>query len=543
MLKKYLLVLVIITNTMIRAQVNCVPSYTTGCSLGDKINLFRIKGESGAEININTTLIACNTPSYVDTTDHTTIINLTRGKSYWGQVQCGFEKNYITIWIDGNDNGLYENNERIANNLLVGTTLTNINLFIPLLTPTGNHTLRVRNVYYDPAPVAPTDPCSAYTWGETKDFRVNIAASGSSYTVASYSSFGACYNAVGKMTVDPASLSGSSYIPIVDSLNALVAQLYPNGNDLGTISTNYYLHNGPVRQTISGQYYLNRNFTISVTKQPTTTYNLRLPYKNTELNALIDQLGSGVTSQFDLAMTKITGNTCLTNYISQSPLLYFPTGFGTISGDRFVDITGINGFSTFFLHGGSTVLLPLTLSSFYGEVTGQSNTLYWNTASEQNNHKFIIETSIDGSHFTEIGKVLSKAINGNSNSLIHYSFIDLNPVQSKQYYRLKILDNMGSATYSQIITLKRIINGKINLEIVDIRPNPTSNVVFFNLLGTKGNVNVSIRDISGKLVIRKGSVRGNNFSIDLSSLANGTYILEATDVTLNEKAFCRVVKQ
>jgi hypothetical protein len=526
------------------APNNCVPLYSTGCTGGDKIDLLRLKGES-TELYINTAAVACATPAYIDSTDHPTIIDLSRGKSYWGQAQCGFSNNYISAWIDGNDNGQFENSERIISNLLVGTTLTNLNFFVPLSTPLGNHRLRVRNVYYGTAPTAPTDPCISYTYGETEDYTVNIIAGGTPYTIASYTpvSATACYDGIGKMTVDPASLSGVSYIPIVDSLNSLVAQIYPNGNNLGTVSANYFINTtGTVRQTETAQFYLDRNYTISVTTPPTTTYNLRLPYKNTELNALIAQPGSGVVDQFSLVMTKTTSNVCSPQFISASPVLYFPTGFGTISGDRFVDITNITGFSSFFLHGGSTPL-PVTLTNVRGEITGATNTVSWITATESNNRKFVVERSLNGSSFAPIGEVATRATGGNSSVALNYNFVDANPVQGKQYYRLQMVDNGGRTTYSQIVTLRR---GGGKLEIVDVRPNPTTGNLYFNLLGVNNNsqFTLTLRTIEGKAVLVK-----NNFIplgagvIDMSSLANGLYILEATDVRTSEKALFKVVKQ
>ena len=279
------------------APPNCVPFYGGGasenCAGGDLITLFRLKGES-SELNINTGT-ACNSPTaYVDSTDHPVVISMARGKSYWGQVQCGFASNVIAVWIDFNDNGLFEANEKLLNNLTVGTTLTNINLFIPLTAALGNHRMRVRDVYQ---PSGTIDPCAFYTWGETEDYTVNIAAGGASYTVANYASTGTCFTAVGAITVDALSNNNGNYVPLVDSNNALVAQLYPQNNNLGRVTTSYYKHNGPVRQDAGGRYYIDRNVTINVATQPTTPYNLRFPFLNAELNALIAQPGSGVNQR------------------------------------------------------------------------------------------------------------------------------------------------------------------------------------------------------------------------------------------------------
>jgi Secretion system C-terminal sorting domain len=202
--------------------------------------------------------------------------------------------------------------------------------------------------------------------------------------------------------------------------------------------------------------------------------------------------------------------------------------------------TGMTGFSEFAIGGELGVSLPTTLTnSFTGTVHAFSNILYWATTTEINNNKFVIQRSANGSSFAAIGEVATKAVNGNSNIALNYNFVDANPVQGKQYYRLQMVDNGGRITYSPIVTLRR---GAGKIEIVDVRPNPTTGTVYFNVLGTSNNINVAVRDLSGKEVIRKGLVQSNSFSMDLSKLATGMYILEAIDVKSNEKAVFKLVK-
>jgi len=61
--------------------------------------------------------------------------------------------------------------------------------------------------------------------------------------------------------------------------------------------------------------------------------------------------------------------------------------------------------------------------------SSKSNTLHvkWTTISEQNNDHFEVQASVDGKTFVTLGKVNSKAINGNSNQVLSYDFsADLN---------------------------------------------------------------------------------------------------------------------
>ena len=529
------------TFTVQSTPPNCVPLYTDGCTDGDVISSFRLKGESTQLISITGT--TCTPNAYVDSTDHPTLVDLARGKSYWGQIQCGFANNYITIWIDGNDNGLFEDNERLMNNLLVGTTLTNINFHIPLSMPTGIHRLRIRNVYSFAGPAAPTPACASLGFGETEDYRVNILAGGSTYSVATYASTGTCYNGVGVMTVDSASNNTiAGVIPIVDSLNALVAQLYPNGNGLGRVTTSFYKHNAAVRQDAGGRYYLDRNITITTARTPTTTYNLRFPYLNAELNALIAQPGSGVTSQFDLGMTK-NSDLCLNAIGTTGGSFHSPTGFGSIGSDQFLDFTALSGFSSFYLHGGSTPI-PVTLLSFSGRKDGAVNRLTWTTTTEQSNRGFDVQRSVDGRNFETLRFVPSQAQGGFSSNNLNYTFTDDTPVGATQYYRLRQVDLNGRYQMSQVVRIKGSMSPVLSVQ--SIFPNPAvSKVAMLVDAPARDRIQVSIVDIAGRVVANHSftvEMGTNTIQLDVDRLQSGTYLIKMVG-TQGEAGVSKFIKQ
>ncbi|RYD92908.1 MAG: hypothetical protein EOP54_20045, partial [Sphingobacteriales bacterium] len=206
--------------TTVSAPPNCVPQTTNGCTFDDKITLFRVKGAGGTELNINTGT-TCNANAYTDTTDHPTVVTLVRGESFWGQMQAGTTGDYVTLWLDGNDDGIYSNSERIMNNMLANDQdPSSFTLYIPASTPVGNHRLRARLVYFFDAPTAPIDACANYTYGDTKDFLVNITNVGSIHNVSTYAPGTSCYDAAGDLTIDAASNNnGTTPVFIVDSSN------------------------------------------------------------------------------------------------------------------------------------------------------------------------------------------------------------------------------------------------------------------------------------------------------------------------------------
>jgi PKD repeat protein len=188
----------------------------------------------------------------------------------------------------------------------------------------------------------------------------------------------------------------------------------------------------------------------------------------------------------------------------------------------------------------SCVVLSLSGLKLNAAITGVTNTVYWTTESENNNNKFVVQRSTDGNVFAPVGEALTKAIGGNSTNPISYNFVDAFPTEGRLFYRLQIIDNSNSFKYSPVVTLKR---GNNKLEIVDIHPNPTNGIVYFNVLGFNNNVSIRLTDVNGKVLINKGIVQNNNFTIDMSKLASGIYLVEAIDASNGEKSIHKVIKK
>ncbi len=86
------------------------------------------------------------------------------------------------------------------------------------------------------------------------------------------------------------------------------------------------------------------------------------------------------------------------------------------------------------------------------------------------------------------------------------------------------------------------MSGSVNLEIVDVRHNPTTDLLFFNIIGGSGYVNLTLRNVQGQAIINKTMVQSNTSYLNLSHLQNGIYLLEAIDIKTNSKAIYRILK-
>lgn len=93
------------------------------------------------------------------------------------------------------------------------------------------------------------------------------------------------------------------------------------------------------------------------------------------------------------------------------------------------------------------VTLPVNLLSFDAIENGNDALLDWVTTKEEALAGYVVEKSVDGIHFYELGDV--KAASSNYNSIQNYQLTD-NHFTRTAYYRLKIQDIDGKIYFSQI---------------------------------------------------------------------------------------------
>lgn len=177
----------------------------------------------------------------------------------------------------------------------------------------------------------------------------------------------------------------------------------------------------------------------------------------------------------------------------------------------------------------STVVLPVELLSFSGEINSKFINLQWQTASEINNEKFEIEFSRSGKEFKKAGEIKG---NGTSMEQKDYKFDIQNPQNGLNYFRLKQIDFDGHFEYSKVIIIKFRDS---NRTVGDFYPNPTSsglvNIDYTSEI-TK-DIDVSVFDVAGKLVVNQNySVLSgsNNLVLNLSEIEKGIYFVRFGDI-------------
>lgn len=176
------------------------------------------------------------------------------------------------------------------------------------------------------------------------------------------------------------------------------------------------------------------------------------------------------------------------------------------------------------------VVLPVKLSSFTGKGVLNGVQLSWTTESEKNNAHFEILRADESKFFNKIGQVKGT---GNSDASINYSFLDRNPLNGTNYYKLNQVDNDGKSEEFGPVAVS--MNGKTMS--LSVYANKESGIINLNVnANIEEQAAVKIFDISGKLVLEQNISlqNGNNdYKLSLSNATSGVHIITLTANGLN----------
>ncbi|HRF19043.1 MAG TPA: T9SS type A sorting domain-containing protein, partial [Chitinophagaceae bacterium] len=310
-----------------------------------------------------------------------------------------------------------------------------------------------------------------------------------------------------------------------------LAEIFANGQTLGTVTSCFYKHSGAIR-TQGSVRYLDRNITITPQFQPASPVRIRLYFSKAEFDALDADPLSGITTISDIKILK-NQDACGSSVSSTTSLInpVYAEAHGT---DGYVVQANVSSFSSFYF-GSSNLTLPLHLITFTANFFNGSVLLKWETEQERNTDYFVIERNT-GAGFVNIGTI---AAGGNTSTRSFYDYTDNKAAglgfQSAQY-RLKTIDKDGSFVYSSVV----FISFADLLTRLQINPNPVADGIAKVSITSPAEqqANWKIIDNSGRIVL-KGIVqlsRGlNGFSIMTGSLSTGIYYLEVSTRVHNNK--------
>ncbi|MEJ5261919.1 MAG: T9SS type A sorting domain-containing protein, partial [Ignavibacterium sp.] len=174
-------------------------------------------------------------------------------------------------------------------------------------------------------------------------------------------------------------------------------------------------------------------------------------------------------------------------------------------------------------------IIPVELSSFVANVSGNDVKLSWKTATETNNSGFEIQRS-SGGEFKSIDFV---AGHGTTTTPQTYSYSDKNLRAGRYSYRLKQIDLDGKFEYSTVVEVE--VLGPKEFSLAQNYPNPFNPSTTINFsLASDSKVTLKLFNILGQelmTVLNSNLSAGNHkINFDGSSLNSGVYIyrLDAT---------------
>lgn len=181
-------------------------------------------------------------------------------------------------------------------------------------------------------------------------------------------------------------------------------------------------------------------------------------------------------------------------------------------------------------------VLPVTLRTFTATRSNSTILLKWETVTEQNSRGFYIERNLGANKWQTLGFVTTRAVNGNSNSPLAYTYTDINDAKGIIQYRLRQVDYDGKHAYSQI----RAVRAPGQKLKTIVYPNPSADgkvsVVFPD---TEVPRDVFLADLNGRIIKQWKGIRSNYLQID--NLMAGFYTIRIIDAETGEQSVEKVV--
>jgi hypothetical protein len=207
-----------------------------------------------------------------------------------------------------------------------------------------------------------------------------------------------------------------------------------------------------------------------------------------------------------------------------------------------------NGYPYLKWQNPSGTPLPVELFSFTANVSdGRSIKLNWETKTEINTNKFIVESKSNLTYWVAVATVNAS---GESNSPKQYSFTSKNLKADNYQFRLKMIDNNGSFIYSK--SIEAIISLPENFELSQNYPNPFNPTTKINYtLPVASRVTLEVFNIEGVKVRQLVNTfqSAGYYSIDFNlasvkrSVSTGVYFYRITASDIVNKTFFSSVKK
>ncbi len=319
---------------------------------------------------------------------------------------------------------------------------------------------------------------------------------------------------------------------------------------LGLSNATYYGGSTGFITNSNGAAIMNRRWEVFPTTQPAINeeVNVRFHFTQVEFMDINDELANidglwELSDPSQLEFFKVTNQSLgafpiipsimtadvdiiVSNYNNPTTTT-FHNGVHSNGFDHYAEykVTSFSGGGGGASGGGGTQVLPVELSKFeIKNIKNDHALLAWTTETENDNEGFYIEKSTDGQDWLEIA-----FIEGNRNSVeqINYEFMDKNPFNGNNYYRLIQVDFSGIETKSDIKSV--FFDTKKNIKVY---PNPISkgNQIRTSFSAEENQMaTISLININGSIInsfpffINTGT---NEVELNTTNLNTGIFMIE-----------------
>jgi len=283
----------------------------------------------------------------------------------------------------------------------------------------------------------------------------------------------AAHNAQSATVITPATVSGITSSSTLSRWNRSWLVETAGGNSTGEITLNF-------------------NFSDYSGGTFNTSSNYVLLYNQTD---------GSFASGTNLAIANPVSVTS-TNVSFKLPATLLPKGYYTI------------------LYSANPIPLPVTLNSFTATGQGNAALLQWSTTQQTAFSGFSIQRSIDGTNFSAIGNVTATAATGD---LQQYSFADNTPLPGMNYYRLAMIDQDGTTSWSPIRSVSFASGNAASS--VTIYPNPVVSQLHVALTDAAGSAVIRLVNSRGQVMKTTAAVAPVTLDIAMNGLTAGVYFL------------------
>jgi len=363
----------------------------------------------------------------------------------------------------------------------------------------------------------------------------------------------------------------NGWIHFYHSSGRLLASVNSLGQNLGNVTVTSYVDvtNASVpacgnTNPIYNTSVMQRHWVITPTIQPSSPVQIRLPYSNAEFSSLTGvstvnaNPNDDVFIPADVKLNKYSGplnvnsnplDNCPGTGGSGGTTQHDPIANGVATvystvGSAYYSEFSIPGFSEFWLNGNlSASPLPVELTGFSANCTNdQKVELTWTTASEHNSSHFVVEKTVDGTSWSEIGTVQAA---GNSITNLTYSFIDNERNTATNYYRLNQVDIDGSAKIYDPISINCEELEGLN-EIITY-PNPSNSDFYVEIKSAnyQGDGILRVMDVHGAIIQAMPITIDKGVTIqpfESMHLAPGIYYISVENAQENYQVVRHVIK-